>query len=133
MNKTLLLQIAALLAILSTPAMAKHNDKAWLDAKVVAIGHVSSNGTETPTATIVLFDPGNANPLARQQAWAITLQAAYSRTKVNLSVGTSFKAYRTGETGAIYGFLAIRFVDDKGREKEELHPIVTALDLRDIP
>src|SRR5437762_6710881 len=113
-----LLQVAALLTIFATPAIAKNNDKAWLDGKVVAIGHVSNDdGQQIPAATIVLYDPGNSEPLARQQVWAITSDAYYARkTRVNLSVGTSFKAYRTGETRSIYGFLVIRYLDDKGHE-----------------
>jgi hypothetical protein len=33
------------------------------------------------------------------------------KTKVVLSIGSSFKAYRSGETARGYGFLAIRYLD----------------------
>jgi len=127
MNKTLSVKIAVLLAFLSLSGAIRGSDKVWLDAKVISIGHISNNGETIPTATIVLFDPGNSNPRAQQQTWVIMLQAAYSKTNVNLRVGTEFKAYRSGETSAIYGFLVIRFLDAKGHEKSELHPILDSL------
>ena len=117
-------------------ATAKSIEKAWLDGKVVSIGHVSGdNGHQISTATIVLYDPGNANPLARQQVWAITTATAFlaRKTRVNLSVGSSFRAYRSGETTQSYGYLVIRYLDEKGREKSESHAIVQALGVEDIP
>ncbi len=133
MKKRLLPQVVALLTIFSSSTLANDNQKAWLDAKVVAVGHVSNNGQEIPTATIVLFDPENANPLARKQLLVVTLQAYNSKTQVNLSVDTSFKAYRGIETNRFYGFLVIRFIDDKGREKSELHLILHELAANDVP
>ena len=135
MNKTRLVPAIALLAILAGPVSANSKAIAWLDGKVVAVGHVSNDdGQEIPTATIVLYDPGNSNPLARQQVWVVTSDAYLARkTRVDLTVGTSFKAYRSGETSSIYGFLVVRYVDDKGREKSELHPILNALSVNDIP
>jgi hypothetical protein len=122
------------MTVFATPSIARHNDTAWLDAKVVAVGHVSSgDGRQIQSATIVLYDPGNAEPLAQQQVWAITSDAFSGRTKVNLSVGTKFKAYRTGETSRIYGFLVVQYVDSKGHEKSELHPILRALGQEDLP
>ncbi len=135
MNKARLVPAIALLAIFAGPVTANNKAIAWLDGKVVALGHVSNNnGQEIPTATIVLYDPGNANPLAQQQVWVVTSDAYLARkTRVDLTVGTSFKAYRSGETSSIYGFLIVRYVDDKGREKSELHPILNALSVNDIP
>ena len=138
-RKTLFLLAALILAYFAGPAFAKDNAKAWLDGKVVAVGHVTSSsfpnsGEQIPTATVLLLDPENANPFARQQVWVITTEALASRTAhVDLSVGVSLKAYRAGETSRFYGSLVIQYVDDKGREKGEWHPIVQALDVSDLP
>jgi hypothetical protein len=111
-----------------------YGGKAWLDAKVVAVGHISDNGRQIPTATIILYDPDNANPLAREQVWAITTAAQLARkTRASLSVGTTFKAYRTGENSQSYGYFVIRYVDDKSREKGEPHAILQALGIEDVP
>jgi len=83
--------------------------------------------------TAVLYDPENSNPFARKIGLVITLQPFSGKSKVDLSVGTTLKAYRSGETSTIYGFLVIRFVDDKGHEKSELHPILQELDPSDAP
>ena len=133
MKKTLFLQVFAVLAIFSISALANDNQKAWLDAKVVAVGHVSNNGQQIPTATIVLLDPENSNPLARKQVLVVTLQAYSSKTHVSLDVGTLFKAYRGIETARAYGFLVVRFVDDKGHEKSEFHLIMQELSANDVP
>jgi hypothetical protein len=129
MAKKIFLAVAALLGIaLSVTA----GDKAWLDGKVVALGHTSDNGRERPTATILLSDPGNSNPLMREQAWIISANPAFGKPKVILGVGTAIRAYRTGETASHYGSIAIRYEDNKGREKSELHPIAGELDPAEV-
>jgi hypothetical protein len=115
------------------PATAKDN-KAWLDGEVTAVGHVAgNNGHQVQTATVVLYDPGNSNPLARKQVWVITAEAYLAgKTMVPLSVGTPIKAYQTGETSLIYGYIVIRYLDKKGREKGDFHLIVDALSPEEI-
>ena len=121
----------ALIVLALVPCYAS---KAWLDGKVVAVGHVSDSGRQIPTATIVLYDPDNANPLARRQVWAIATTAQLARkTRVNLIVGMALKAYVAGETGHYYGYVVIRYTDDKGRAKGESHAIMQALGQEDIP
>jgi hypothetical protein len=114
---------------------ANADDKVWLDGKVVAVGHVAANnGHQVPTATVALYDPGNSNPLARKQVWVISMEATFAqKTLAKLTVGSAFKAYRTGETRAVYGSLAVRYLDDKGRERSELHTIAQALGPEDAP
>jgi hypothetical protein len=118
--------LAVLFFVSSTHAGPK---RYWLDCVVLDRGHVTGNGgVQVPTVTIALMDPGNANPYAREQKWIVTEQAVYSKTHVAVEfVGQHFKACRDGENSRVYGFLVMQYVDDKGKEKEELHMIVGAL------
>lgn len=110
------------------------DEKLWLDGTVVAVGHVASDsGTSVPSATIVLRDPGNSDPASREQIWVVTAGAYLAKTMVELKEGALFKAYRTGETSRIYGYVVVKYADKKGRDKGDFHLILKALGKEDIP
>jgi hypothetical protein len=134
MRKYVLFPVLAMgLVLLSRPATAR-SQKTWLDGHVASQGHITGDlGTQISTATIVLLDPENANPLARKEVLAINVkQLGFGKTKVDLTTGTPIKAYLKGTDGS-GGIVAIRYVDDKQHEREELHMIVTALGSEDAP
>lgn len=113
------------MALLSFGNAARAQKPAWLDGNVVECGHTSgNNGAQIPTCSVVLEDPGNSNPFARRETWIVTVQAYAGRTNADLHVGAHIKAYRTGETSQLYGFLEVQYLDKKGKEKQELHPIL---------
>jgi hypothetical protein len=133
MSRRSILKCCAL-AILATGIAAAKDEKAWLDGRVIEMGHVAGQGGhQVSTATVVIYDPGNASPLARKQVWVITADAYIAKTVVPLSVGTSFKAYRTGETSQILGFIVVRYLDKKGREKGDDHLIIDNLSAENVP
>jgi hypothetical protein len=122
--------ILTLCAIASLALGASHEKPKppWHDISVVAEGHILNPfGYEIPTVTIVLEDPENSVPLARRRVWVITKHAVMAnatdlpekKTVVDLEVGESFKGYSLFDKA-----IAFRYVDKKGREKEELHKIV---------
>jgi hypothetical protein len=100
------------------PLSAK--EKAWLDGKVVANGNTSLYGVDIPNATIVLSDPGSSTTVSR---WVIATQSVNGKSQVDLRVGATFKAYR-GSIMKYIGRIGIRYTDSKGKEKEELYPIL---------
>ncbi len=111
------------------PAFAKsHFD--WIDGKVVAAGHVSQLGQQFATVTVVLSDPDNSDPRARIQIFVIGTDASTDRSRVDLSVGTSFKGFMTPAPRSI-GYVVIRYLDKKGREQGDFHVIVTELGVND--
>ncbi len=104
-------------------------DKEWLTGIVLESGFTTSEyGNRIPTVTVELLDPHNSNPDIRKQILIITTGEIMSnRSKVNLSVGAMFQAYRVGSG---YGGLMVRYEDKKGRTKSELHQIANELPSR---
>jgi hypothetical protein len=122
--------VLTVILAMALPAIAK-DDRSWLDGHVASLGHTAgTNGHDIPTATVVLYDPGNSLPLARKQVWMITANAyPQAKTIVPLRAGDSFKAYIAGANE----YFVIRYLDKKGRVKGESHLIFLALGSHDAP
>jgi hypothetical protein len=114
------------------PAMARA-PKPWLDGKVISVGHsLDMYGNRFPTATVVLYDPSNSDPLNRKRAYVIWMyKLGFGKHNVELKPGSSFKAYWTPFISP--GALAIEYMDQKNHEKAELHVIEKDLDAYLIP
>ncbi|MGD1094058.1 MAG: hypothetical protein ABSB35_19005 [Bryobacteraceae bacterium] len=124
-----ILVVLALAVAVMLPATAKN--KTWLDGEIVALGHVQGAfGHQIPIATVVLYDPGNADPLARKLGWIIV--ANYATANVNMSVGVGFKAYIFTKWEN-YTFMVIRYLDKKGRENGDPHLILQQVGSEDLP
>src|SRR6516164_4359632 len=117
MVKRLLITMAAAV-LLAVPAMAAPH---WLDAKVLEQGHSEWYGAQIRTATVVLLDPENSNPVNRQRKWIIWVNASFRWNKhfANLTPGSWVKAYRSTESDE----MVIHYRDAKGRERSEIHEI----------
>lgn len=129
---TSLIALVLCIGVLLESGFAK-DKPAWLDGKVVAVGHVAAaDGHQVPTATIVLYDPENSDPTARKRAWIVTIEAAQAKTMVDLSiVGATFKAYESRLPAG--SLIIMRYIDKKGREQSEWHQIAASLSQNEIP
>jgi hypothetical protein len=101
--------------------------RAWLNGRVAEEGHATIDGRQYLTATVLLYDPGNSSPLARVQAWVVMKEATRGKTRVELKSGGTFQGYVVRQTGEL-GWMEMRYVDDKGKERSERHLNINSLD-----
>lgn len=120
--------VLSLLMMLAVVAVA--GPKQWMSGKVTQIGTTRTQDTSgrevsVPAVAITIDDPTNLNPGARSETYVVTANAIFSKTHVKFNVGDTVQFIRAGETRTNYGVLQIRYTDDKGKEKEEMHGIVS--------
>jgi hypothetical protein len=129
-------QTATPAATIVTPTSTQQSTSAPTGPKTGMTGKVTQIGTtrtqdmsgrevSVQAVAITIDDPTNLNAAARSETYVVMAQAFGSRTHVAFNVGDTVQFVRVGETRTSYGMLQIRYTNEKGKEKQELHGIVT--------
>lgn len=123
------LAVAVMLLVASTAqAGPKRN---WVTGKVTKLGStVVNNRTVRVAEVLVAANPDDLNPANRHDTVCLIsldpfMQLRWEKTRVEFNVGDTVQfAVLANPTGAMY-LIAVRYTDNKGKEKEEQHVIVS--------
>jgi len=110
---------------LQTAHAQPSSDAIYLATYIYATGHTTNDaGEQFPTATVIVCDPGNSNPLMQQSGYIVSVQAGIGKTQVGLSaVGTWVSAYVWEfAEGSKALMVAYTYTDKKGRKSVRGEP-----------
>jgi hypothetical protein len=101
------------------PTASRNGAKQWRTGRVreITTTRAQMNNREVSVPAVWISETDG------DRSYLILSEAAYSRTHIVFHVGDTVQCQRAGETATINGFLDIRYVNDKGKEKSELHMI----------